>query len=407
MDDIGIVLIIVLVVLIFISAFFSGSETSITAINQIKLDSAAENGEKSAKRVNSLRNKIDEVLGVILIGNNLVNISASALLTYFVIKRFGDEYVWVGTLVLTVLIIIFAEIAPKNFAAKKPEAIAYPASIVLQFLTNYFGWLSRILNFFSSWLTGVKGGENYFAKNLNREELKSVLDKDTEQVDKEEMEAMRSLLALKELSVQDILIPVNQVITVNLDDIEDFENDERNRFYPVRKDESSDIIGFIHSKEIEELEDFKTDLTDFLIEPYYVPESTQLFAQLKNFQKNGSEAAMVVDEYGEVTGLITLEDLIEQIVGQFNSDELEEDFEILEDNSVLAEGITIIRELNKKMNWNLPEEGPKTLNGLIIDHLDQIPTNNICIELPGYKLETQKIESNKVKEVKVSKISDQ
>ena len=407
MDDIGIVLIIVLVVLIFISAFFSGSETSITAINQIKLDSAAENGEKSAKRVNSLRNKIDEVLGVILIGNNLVNISASALLTYFVIKRFGDEYVWVGTLVLTVLIIIFAEIAPKNFAAKKPEAIAYPASIVLQFLTNYFGWLSRILNFFSSWLTGVKGGENYFAKNLNREELKSVLDKDTEQVDKEEMEAMRSLLALKELSVQDILIPVNQVITLNLDDIEDFENDERNRFYPVRKDESSDIIGFIHSKEIEELEDFKTDLTDFLIEPYYVPESTQLFAQLKNFQKNGSEVAMVVDEYGEVTGLITLEDLIEQIVGQFNSDELEEDFEILEDNSVLAEGITIIRELNKKMNWNLPEEGPKTLNGLIIDHLDQIPTNNICIELPGYKLETQKIESNKVKEVKVSKISDQ
>ncbi|MFL2487504.1 MAG: DUF21 domain-containing protein [SAR86 cluster bacterium] len=407
MDDIGIVLIIVLVVLIFISAFFSGSETSITAINQIKLDSAAENGEKSAKRVNSLRNKIDEVLGVILIGNNLVNISASALLTYFVIKRFGDEYVWVGTLVLTVLIIIFAEIAPKNFAAKKPEAIAYPASIVLQFLTNYFGWLSRILNFFSSWLTGVKGGENYFAKNLNREELKSVLDKDTEQVDKEEMEAMRSLLALKELSVQDILIPVNQVITLNLDDIEDFENDERNRFYPVRKDESSDIIGFIHSKEIEELEDFKTDLTDFLIEPYYVPESTQLFAQLKNFQKNGSEVAMVVDEYGEVTGLITLEDLIEQIVGQFNSDELEEDFEILEDNSVLAEGITIIRELNKKMNWNLPEEGPKTLNGLIIDHLDQIPTNNICIQLPGYKLETQKIESNKVKEVKVSKISDQ
>ena len=285
MDNIGIVLIIVLVVLIFISAFFSGSETSITAINQIKLDSAAENGQKSAKRVNALRNKIDEVLGVILIGNNLVNISASALLTYFVIKRFGDEYVWVGTLLLTVLVIIFAEIAPKNFAAKKPEAIAYPASIVLQFLTKYFGWLSRILNFFSSWITGVKGGENYFAKSLNREELKSVLDKDTEQVDKEEMEAMRSLLALKELSVQDILIPINQVITLNLSDIEDFENYERNRFYPVYKDENSDIVGFIHSKEIEELGDFRTDLTDFLIEPYYVPESTQLFAQLKNFQK--------------------------------------------------------------------------------------------------------------------------
>ena len=407
MDNFGLVLILVLIVLIFISAFFSGSETSITAINQIKLDSAAESGQKSAKRVNSLRNKINEVLGVILIGNNLVNISASALLTYFVIKEFGDEYVWVGTLILTILVIIFAEIAPKNFAAKKPEAIAYPASIILEFLTNYFGWLSRILNFFSSWITGVKGGENYFAQNLNRQELKSVLDKDTEQVDKEEMEAMRSLLDLKDLSVQDILIPMNQVIKLNLDDIDSFDNDERNRFYPVYKGNESEIIGFIHAKEIEELENFRNDLTDFLIEPYYVPESTQLFAQLKNFQKNGTEVALVVDEYGEVTGLITLEDLIELIVGQFNDEEPEEEYEIIDEYTVVADGSTIIRELNKKLEWDLPEEGAKTLNGLIIDHLNQIPTNNVCIQLEDYKLETHKIESNKVKEVKVSKISNQ
>ena len=407
MDNFGLVLILVLIILIFISAFFSGSETSITAINQIKLDSAAESGQKAARRVNSLRNKINEVLGVILIGNNLVNISASALLTYFVIKEFGDEYVWVGTLILTILVIIFAEIAPKNFAAKKPEAIAYPASIILEFLTNYFGWLSRILNFFSSWITGVKGGENYFAQNLNRQELKSVLDKDTEQVDKEEMEAMRSLLDLKDLSVQDILIPMNQVIKLNLDDIDSFDNDERNRFYPVYKGDESEIIGFIHAKEIEELENFRNDLTDFLIEPYYVPESTQLFAQLKNFQKNGTEVALVVDEYGEVTGLITLEDLIELIVGQFNDEEPEEEYEIIDEYTVVADGSTIIRELNKKLEWDLPEEGAKTLNGLIIDHLNQIPTNNVCIQLEDYKLETHKIESNKVKEVKVSKISNQ
>ena len=407
MDNFGLVLILVLIVLIFISAFFSGSETSITAINQIKLDSAAESGQKSAKRVNSLRNKINEVLGVILIGNNLVNISASALLTYFVIKEFGDEYVWVGTLILTVLVIIFAEIAPKNFAAKKPEAVAYPASIILEFLTNYFGWLSRILNFFSSWITGVKGGENYFAQSLNRQELKSVLEKDTEQVDKEEMEAMKSLLDLKELSVQDILIPMDQVKKLDLNDIDNFNNEERNRFYPVYKENESEILGFIHAKEIEELENFRNDLTDFLIETYYVPESTQLFAQLKNFQRNGSEVALVVDEYGEVTGLITLEDLIEQIVGQFNSEEPEDEYEIVDEDSIIADGSTIIRELNKRMEWDLPEEGAKTLNGLIIDHLNQIPTNNICIELDDYKLETHKIESNKVKQVKVSKISDQ
>ena len=403
MDNFGLVLILVLIILIFISAFFSGSETSITAINQIKLDSAAESGQKAARRVNSLRNKINEVLGVILIGNNLVNISASALLTYFVIKEFGDEYVWVGTLILTILVIIFAEIAPKNFAAKKPEAIAYPASIILEFLTNYFGWLSRILNFFSSWITGVKGGENYFAQNLNRQELKSVLDKDTEQVDKEEMEAMRSLLDLKDLSVQDILIPMNQVIKLNLDDIDSFDNDERNRFYPVYKGNESEIIGFIHAKEIEELENFRNDLTDFLIEPYYVPESTQLFSQLKNFQKNGTEVALVVDEYGEVTGLITLEDLIELIVGQFNDEEPEEEYEIIDEYTVVADGSTIIRELNKKLEWDLPEEGAKTLNGLIIDHLNQIPTNNVCIEIDSFKLETFKIEMNKVVKLKVSK----
>ena len=403
MDNFGLVLILVLIILIFISAFFSGSETSITAINQIKLDSAAESGQKAARRVNSLRNKINEVLGVILIGNNLVNISASALLTYFVIKEFGDEYVWVGTLILTILVIMFAEIAPKNFAAKKPEAIAYPASIILEFLTNYFGWLSRILNFFSSWITGVKGGENYFAQNLNRQELKSVLDKDTEQVDKEEMEAMRSLLDLKDLSVQDILIPMNQVIKLNLDDIDSFDNDERNRFYPVYKGNKSEIIGFIHAKEIEELENFRNDLTDFLIEPYYVPESTQLFAQLKNFQKNGTEVALVVDEYGEVTGLITLEDLIELIVGQFNDEEPEEEYEIIDEYTVVADGSTIIRELNKKLEWDLPEEGAKTLNGLIIDHLNQIPKNNVCIEIDSFKLETFKIEMNKVVKLKVSK----
>jgi Mg2+/Co2+ transporter CorB len=219
------------------------------------------------------------------------------------------------------------------------------------------------------------------------------------------MEAMRSLLALKELSVQDILIPINQVISLNLNKVADFENDERNRFYPVYKELESEIIGFIHSKEIEQLEKFETDLTDFLIEPYYVPESTQLFAQLKNFQKNGSEAALVVDEYGEVTGLITLEDLIEQIVGQLNVEELEDDYEIVDENSVLADGSTIIRELNKRMDWNLPEEGAKTLNGLIIDHLDQIPTNNICIQLESYKLETSKIDVNKVKQVKITKNS--
>ena len=405
MDDIGFALIGVLILLIMVSAFFSGSETSIMAINQIKLDNAAEKGQKSAKRINVLREKIDRVLGVILIGNNLVNISASALLTYFVIKNFGDEYVWIGTLILTILIIVFAEIAPKNFAAKKPEAIAYPASSILEFLTMCFGWLANILSTVSSKITGVSNNENYFTQSLNRDELKTVLEKDTEEVEKEEMEALKSLLELKELTVQDILIPMNEVISVNIDAIEDFENIDRNKFYPVTSSENGDYLGFIHSKEIEQLEEFQSSAQDFLIEPYYVPESTQLFSQLKNFQKKGTEVAIVVDEYGEVTGLVTLEDLLEQIVGRLNADEEDHGITENDDGSVIADGNLNVRDLNKFMSWELSEDGEKTLSGLVIDHLDQIPTANVCINLDGYKVETTYLENNVIRQVRVSKIN--
>ena len=403
MDDIGFTLIGVLILLIMVSAFFSGSETSIMAINQIKLDNAAEKGQKSAKSINVLREKIDRVLGVILIGNNLVNISASALLTYFVIKNFGDEYVWLGTLILTILIIVFAEIAPKNFAARKPEAIAYPASSILEFLTMCFGWLANILSMVSSKITGVTNNENYFTQNLNRDELKTVLEKDTEEVEKEEMEALKSLLELKELTVQDILIPMNEVININIDAIQDFENTDRNKFYPVTSSENGDYIGFIHSKEIEQLEKFQSSAHDFLIEPYYVPESTQLFSQLKNFQKKGTEVAIVVDEYGEMTGLVTLEDLLEQIVGRLNADEEDHGITKNDDGSVLADGNINVRDLNKFMGWKLSEDGEKTLSGLVIDHLDQIPMANVCINLDGYKVETTHLENNVIRQVRVSK----
>ena len=204
MDSFSIILVVVLLILVILSAFFSGSETSIMALNQIKLDNAEKQGNKSAKIINSLRKEINRVLGVILIGNNLVNISASALLTFFVIKKFGDEYVWIGTLLLTIFIIIFAEIAPKSFAAKRPESIAYPASRILKVLTKYLGSFSEILTNISNSLTGIKNNENYFSENLNRDELKSVLEKETKEVDKEEMDALKSILELKDLTVEDL-----------------------------------------------------------------------------------------------------------------------------------------------------------------------------------------------------------
>ena len=403
MDSFSIILVVVLLILVILSAFFSGSETSIMALNQIKLDNAEKQGNKSAKIINSLRKEINRVLGVILIGNNLVNISASALLTFFVIKKFGDEYVWIGTLLLTIFIIIFAEIAPKSFAAKRPESIAYPASRILKVLTKYLGSFSEILTNISNFLTGIKNNENYFSENLNRDELKSVLEKETKEVDKEEMDALKSILELKDLTVEDILIPINEVLKIEIGNKSHDVPNDKDIFLPVVKRNSDEILGFIHSKEIEQFNDFSGDNIDFLIEPYYVPEKTHLFSQLKNFQKNGKEVALVVDEYGDITGLVTLEDLIEQVLGRFDPDEDEIGININEDNSVTVDGSVTIRELNKKMDWNLPEEPAKTISGLVIDQIDTIPTGNVCINLESYNIETSKIEGSLIKEIKISK----
>ena len=403
MDSFSIILVVVLLILVILSAFFSGSETSIMALNQIKLDNAEKQGNKSAKIINSLRKEINRVLGVILIGNNLVNISASALLTFFVIKKFGDEYVWIGTLLLTIFIIIFAEIAPKSFAAKRPESIAYPASRILKVLTKYLGSFSEILTNISNSLTGIKNNENYFSENLNRDELKSVLEKETKEVDKEEMDALKSILELKDLTVEDILIPINEVLKIEIGNKSHDVPNDKDIFLPVVKRNSDEILGFIHSKEIEQFNDFSGDNIDFLIEPYYVPEKTHLFSQLKNFQKNGKEVALVVDEYGDITGLVTLEDLIEQVLGRFDPDEDEIGININEDNSVTVDGSVTIRELNKKMDWSLPEEPAKTISGLVIDQIDTIPTGNVCINLESYNIETSKIEGSLIKEIKISK----
>ncbi len=403
MDSFSIILVVVLLILVILSAFFSGSETSIMALNQIKLDNAEKQGNKSAKIINSLRKEINRVLGVILIGNNLVNISASALLTFFVIKKFGDEYVWIGTLLLTIFIIIFAEIAPKSFAAKRPESIAYPASRILKVLTKYLGSFSEILTNISNSLTGIKNNENYFSENLNRDELKSVLEKETKEVDKEEMNALKSILELKDLTVEDILIPINEVLKIEIGNKSYDVPNDKDIFLPVVKSNSDEILGFIHSKEVEQFNDFSGDNIDFLIAPYFVPEKTHLFSQLKNFQKNGKEVALVVDEYGDITGLVTLEDLIEQVLGRFDPDEDEIGININEDNSVTVDGSVTIRELNKKMDWNLPEEPAKTISGLVIDQIDTIPTGNVCINLESYNIETSKIEGSLIKEIKISK----
>ena len=240
-------------------------------------------------------------------------------------------------------------------------------------------------------------------RRKERDELKSVLEKETKEVDKEEMDALKSILELKELTVEDILIPINEVLKIEIGDKSHDVPSDKDIFLPVVKRNSDEILGFIHSKEMEQFNEFSGDNIDFLIEPYYVPEKTHLFSQLKNFQKNGKEVALVVDEYGDITGLVTLEDLIEQVLGRFDPDENEIGIGINEDNSVTVDGSVTIRELNKKMDWSLPEEPAKTISGLVIDQIDTIPTGNVCINIESYNIETSKIEGNLIKELKISK----
>ena len=217
------------------------------------------------------------------------------------------------------------------------------------------------------------------------------------------MDALKSILELKELTVEDILIPINEVLKIEIGDKSHDVPSDKDIFLPVVKRNSDEILGFIHSKEMEQFNEFSGDNIDFLIEPYYVPEKTHLFSQLKNFQKNGKEVALVVDEYGDITGLVTLEDLIEQVLGRFDPDENEIGIGINEDNSVTVDGSVTIRELNKKMDWSLPEEPAKTISGLVIDQIDTIPTGNVCINIESYNIETSKIEGNLIKELKISK----
>ena len=217
------------------------------------------------------------------------------------------------------------------------------------------------------------------------------------------MNALKSLLELRDLSVEDILIPINEVKSIKL--MEDYVKNEieSDILLPVYRN-NEEIIGFLDSANIDKLSKDNDNIEDFLIPPYFVPESTQLFSQLKKFQKNGSQAAMVVDEYGSITGMVFLEDLIEQIVGRLKQEDDGDGIVINDDFSVLVEGSMSVRELNKFMSWNMPEGKAKTLSGLIVEHLDEIPKGDVCIVLDSYKIETTKIDKNIIKQVKVSRV---
>ncbi len=404
-----------LMVLLFLSGFFSGSETGMMAANKVKLRNRSKKyKDKGAKRALKLLKKPDLLLSTILIGNNFANILASAIVTLIMIDYFGGNVV-LGSIALTIVILIFSEITPKTMAAVKPEKFATFSSFFLKILLYVFKPIIKIINSVSSiflklFRLNLKDAKNN--DNLNTEELKTLLEESGNLIPKQFRSVLSSVLEMDELIVEDVMIPANEIVGIDINENFDkalkiIESAEYTRL-PVFKENIDSIEGILHLKDSHNfLEHFdnRSFTKTVLNKIFYVSQSTALMKQLSEFQKNNTNMAMVVDEYGEIQGLITLEDIFKEIVGKYSYTKNDPygDFIKLKNGYVLCEGNSRIRDLNKFLNWNLPENGSKTINGLIVDILDQIPQRKLCLEIGGYRLEIIDFDENSILKIKIKK----
>jgi len=400
-------------VLILLSAFFSSSETSMMAINRYRLKYLVKNRHKPARRVNKLLARTDKLLGVILIGNNFVNILASVLATIIAIRIWGDSGIIYVTIVLTLIILIFAEVTPKTIAALKPESIAFPASFFLKPLLKILEPLVALIGVISNSLVKLLGinPEKEFEEELSPEELRNLLL--SSGMPKRQLDMLLGIFDMDYLSVNDVMIAKNEIVGINLkDDIEIIVknlNTLRYTYIPLYKDTIDNISGFIS---LNKKADFlsldkpsKTSLKTFIEDPLFIPENTPLNTQLANFQLENKRVGLIVDEYGDIEGLITLRDILEIIVGEITSDTLEKmDIMPQADGSFMLEGSMMIRDINKRINWDLPTDGPKTLSGLILETAQSIPESNVGIKIGEYRFETVLIKDNVVKMAKAERI---
>jgi len=405
-----------LVLLLVLSGFFSGSETGMMAANKIKLRNLSKKSKTSAKRALDLLKRPDQLLSAILVGNNFANILASAIVTIIMIDYFGGN-VLLGSVILTIVILIFSEITPKTMATIKPESFATRSSFILNILIYIFKPIIFFTNFLSRLilkLFKLDAKDASLNENLNTEELKTLLEESGELIPKQYRKMLSSVLGMEELVVEDIMIPTSEIIGIDIN--EDYKNatkiitsTEYTRL-PVYQDSIDNMIGILHLKDSHSfLEDFNKNNQDYkkiLQKTYFVSQSTLLMKQLREFLSNNQSLGLVVDEYGEIEGLISVEDIFKEITGTFGGDkeELEKEFIKLKDGSILTDGNSKIRELNNYLNWKIPEDNAKTINGLITEYLDQIPQANLCIQIGDYRFEVLELDENLISKIKIVKI---
>jgi len=385
------------------------------AANKIKLKNLSKKSKNSAKRSLELLKKPDQLLSAILVGNNFANILASAIVTIIMINYFGGN-VLLGSIILTIIILIFSEITPKTIAAIKPESVATRASFLLKILVTIFKPLIFLTNSISRAILKVfnlNADDASHNDNLNTEELRTLLDESGELIPKQYRKMLSSVLGMEELIVEDIMIPTSEIIGIDTNQSSEnaekiIESAEYTRL-PVFDNSIDNIIGILHLKDshsfIEEIENNK-EFKKILQETYFVSQSTTLMKQLREFLSNNQSIAMVVDEYGEIQGLISIEDIFKEIVGKFGSakEELEREFIKLKDGSILTDGNSRIRDLNKYIGWKIPEYNSKTINGLITEYLDEIPQANLCLEIDSYRFEILELDENLISKIKIFKI---
>ena len=384
------------------------------ALNRYRLRHKVRSGNKAAIRTSQLLERPDRLIGVILIGNNFVNISASAIATVIAVRLWGDAGIAIATLLLTMIVLIFGEVMPKTLAAWHPERIAFFSSLLLKPLLKLFYPLVVVTNGLSNLLLKIFfriDPKKATQDQLSQEELKTLVNDAGSKIPKKHRGMLLGILDLEKVTINDIMVPKNEIVAIDLDDdmgeiISRLKAAEHTRL-PLYRGNINDIEGMLHMRDVARLIDMHSPSHELLMkeasEPYFVPESTPLHTQLVNFQTLKQRSAIVVDEYGDVIGLVTLEDILEEIVGEFTTDVVHDEHEFVQqtDGSWLVDGTSTLHDLNKNLGWSLPQTGPKTFNGLITEYLEEIPETPVCLIINDYRIEILVIENNRVKRAKV------
>ncbi|KTD49172.1 HlyC/CorC family transporter [Legionella quateirensis] len=409
-------LLIMLVSLIILSAFFSGSEIGMMSINRYKLRHLVKKKNKQAMRVNQMLARPDKLLSVVLIGNTLANIVASTIATLIGQRYYGDAGVAVATILLTLIILVFSEMTPKTLAAIYPQQVAFSSSLPLYILQLILAPLVQVISFCSNGILRIFGVSiNRIQKEaLTGEELRSVVHEAGGLLPVEHKSMLISLLDLEQATVEDIMVPKADIVGIDLDQpwlqlLEQLETAQHTRL-PIYRGSIDNLVGMIHARNVLNLalED-KLDLNSLLNTadaPYFIPEATPLNVQILNFRKMKRRSCFVVDEYGDILGLVTMEDILEEIVGEFTTDiaALSRDIIPQDDGTIIVDASLTLRHLNRMMSWSLPLIGPRTLSGLIIEYLGYIPPSESCLTIENYRIEILRVSDNTIKTVKMVKV---